>query len=86
VLISALEKGGEVVFLTRVERARRDPAAGRLYLFDQRHKLLSLAASGENGEAFGGEFFCDRGADVISGADYRRRRISMFQDRTLLLL
>ncbi|HEY4901210.1 MAG TPA: hypothetical protein VIH91_10375, partial [Terriglobales bacterium] len=57
---------GEVIFLTRVERSRIDSAPVCLDLRDQWRELVALAASREDGEALGCEFFGDCAADVIS--------------------
>jgi hypothetical protein len=83
VLVGVLQERGQVIFLARVERARGDSAAVCLDLGDQRRELVALPAAGENGEAFGCEFFGDCAADVVAGSDHRRRGISMFQ-RTIL--
>jgi len=63
--------------LARVERSRKNFAAICLNLRDQRCELVAVAASRENGEVLGREFFGDCAADVVAGSDHRRRGISL---------
>ena len=74
--VGLLQEGGDVLFLARIERAAEDPAAGRLDLGDQRRQLVAVAAAGEDGEPFGGEFPGDGGADEVAGADHGHRGVS----------
>src|SRR5260370_13976867 len=82
VLVGVIQKSGEVIFLARVERARKNPAATGLNLSNQWRELVALSASRENGKTLSREFFCDCAADVVASSDHRRRGISVFQRTT----
>src|ERR1700730_1854217 len=81
VLIGVAQESRDLIFLARIERPREDVPTARLYLRDQRCQLLPVAASREDGKAFGGKSLRDRGTDVISGSDDRSGSIPRFHRR-----
>src|SRR5258705_12154890 len=75
-LVGVIKECRGLVLLSRVERARDDRSPGCLDLPDQRLQLGAVAPSREYGEALGGEFLGDLGADIVAGADYRGRCVA----------
>ncbi len=82
-LVGVVEKGRDLVFLPRVERARDNRSAGGLDIPDQRLELGAVAPACEHGKSFGGEFLGDLGADIIAGADHRDRCVALLHCHVL---
>src|SRR6185295_5608761 len=80
VLVGISQKTDDFLLLTGIEGAPEYLAA-RLFDFrNQRGKLVAVAAPRKDREAFGREFLRDLGADVVAGANDRRRLVSVRQD------
>jgi hypothetical protein len=79
VRIGGLQKGGDVLFLARIEPARHDLAAGGFDIADERRELVGVAPAGEDRKALGGKFFRDGCADEISGANNRGGGVAFSQ-------
>src|ERR1700733_2510014 len=76
--IGLAQKGSDVILLPCVERAGERSAASCFDSLDQWHQLLAIAAAGEYGETFSGEFAGDCSADEVARTDHRRGGVPAF--------
>jgi len=74
-----LQKGIDLIFLSRIKRSSADSPALRLDVGYQRREFISVAATREYGEALTREFSRDRGPDLVSSTSHRGRGISHLQ-------
>src|SRR5262249_17607274 len=66
VLIGVRQERDDLLLLARIQRARKDRATRGLDLLGQWRKLVAVAPSNEQCEAFGGKFLSDFGADEVA--------------------
>jgi hypothetical protein len=79
VFVGVGKEGGDLLLLSRVERAGVDFTTGRLDLLDQRLQLGAVAAPGEDRKTFGGKFLGDLAADEVAGANDCHGCVSLLQ-------
>jgi hypothetical protein len=71
VTLGFAEEGRQIFRNARIQLSTHGPAAQGFDFGNQWRELFAVPAAGENSKSLGGEFFGNRRANVISGANER---------------